>query len=1159
VETTARAVFDAASVLLQFHKELLSNETSLRSLVDKIVDLLWKIQPEEAFNSSNFDHRIRLLCVLLRCCVVQMKSSKQPLNLGQLAVDLFQKLLFPEVFTDHRWLTQGTKDPSTESRDRVSSTDHGKPTRAIKHVRSRQVVFELIGLLCDDTATHVRLVDATRAFHYFAEQILDKDQSLYPGREIYLREEQSHVGLINLGQTCYLNSLLQQLFMNYDFRKFILEINIPEEKQDPVLVHFRELFSALHFSNISCHAPGALAEILGIDVSVQEDAHLFFTMLISRLEDSMPDKETKEKLQSFFGGRNRSQTKGECGHVSESTDDYLNLSLTVKDKINLTESLQEYVAGASLEGGDKFKCTTCEEEGKQPYVNAMRRTGLETIPNTLILGLKRFRYESWDGGTKVNDRFEFPAELDMAPFKLEYLANPNKPMQADNFELIGVIVHQGTLQIGHYWSYAKDHRTYGQQPGSWFRMEDATVRSCDLEFILRECMGGEIQLANGDYRERSDSAYILIYRRLTASSAIEKRIVRSRLENPRVYGQYPHNDVKTAVDDETEEDLKNITDYNSVLETKVHLYDVAHTQYIQQLLSQMDTFAADLDRQHESHAVELSLMHLRRVTAKVDITGNLGFQRLVEKTALRSIQNSKYLLCYVFDHTQSESFLFGTPQLRMAINVIVLSTLRFLHREDPRVYGQYPRDDGLKSDGLVYDVLEEIGKYLSTMQHRKMSCWGTYFDLVATIAGFGVRETKAVLDLEFLEWCLDVFLSRYHPEWSKLGEDGRKGLRKGKSICLVLAETIDRLLEHVDLSRKSFIKGSSTRPVLDGECSLSSVEVDLIHRHTSVENDRSILLRSLCQDLSCSQGVLNQPTGWSPYRLIQTLMKADDYTVEFLLESLEFYFFHMPGNREGCTGVAIGICLSTTASTDAKNRILKAVTASVHHTKATHEALWFFEAITEPMEMSLMIWQSLEEWYQVLIRPDDSFVPEETFKWLCRHMLLRTVFTVPSSEASLATDFARIEAAIYMHKWVRKLCIAYMNQRADIQSIDSIFRTFFGVQKHLRRVFSIFVKGSLDRPRLMKDILSDTDLLEFSEEEPDSQNPLIQHGGTISLPHEVEDLISSCTHFVAEGNDLMQQIEVYRLEEAESDDEEDYEEDPDNDVRFAPCPWYDVR
>lgn len=44
--------------------------------------------------------------------------------------------------------------------------------------------------------------------------------------EVGLRSSSGYVGLKNFGCTCYMNALMQQLFMMPDFRKGILESDI---------------------------------------------------------------------------------------------------------------------------------------------------------------------------------------------------------------------------------------------------------------------------------------------------------------------------------------------------------------------------------------------------------------------------------------------------------------------------------------------------------------------------------------------------------------------------------------------------------------------------------------------------------------------------------------------------------------------------------------------------------------------------------------------------------------------------------------------------------------------------------------------------------------------------------------------------------------------
>lgn len=58
------------------------------------------------------------------------------------------------------------------------------------------------------------------------------------------------------------------------------------------------------------------------------------------------------------------------------------------------------------------------------------------------------------------------------------------------YDLIGVTVHTGTADGGHYYSFIKD-RTTGCRD-KWFLFNDAEVKPFDPNQIAAECFGGEM-------------------------------------------------------------------------------------------------------------------------------------------------------------------------------------------------------------------------------------------------------------------------------------------------------------------------------------------------------------------------------------------------------------------------------------------------------------------------------------------------------------------------------------------------------------------------------------------------------------------------------------------------------------------------------------------
>lgn len=813
VPTAGHQVFFHAAPVLRSIRHLTEDETFARSLAQNLFRKLHSMEHNEVITIPEPDIKIIGLCEMLLECVSCLKALKQPLKFGYVhrvdnsqsstnwlysdtAIQLYTKFLFQSA----------------------AGTNNVTDWHPLLMEHSRKLMYDLVLSLCEGMDIYDTLVDLTTSALEHAD-LISKD--CYQGREWFLRAKCGYAGLANLSQTCYLNSILQQLFMNIDFRKFILELRIVQTPKQKLLYELQCLFAFLHGGHAIAYPPKDLAKELDIDVESQEDAHIFFTTLIGKLEDAMPDEDSKKQLQSFFGGRNRSQTRGKCGHVSESIDEYYNLSLVVKNKADLTQSLTEYVEGAPLEGGDRFKCLTCEAEGKHSYVDAMRRTGFEKVPDNLVFGLKRFRYETWDGGAKVNDRFNFPAHLDISKYKLSHLTNPEEPCDPDLYELVGVIVHQGTLQYGHYWSYAKDHHTYGQQPGAWYRLEDSHTSTSDLETMMRETCGGRNpRLATSE--DRSDNAYILLYRRMPVAHADEQIVATEK--------RFSLLEIRTS----TQVMLDQV---NRETIRMVLLFDEVHVRFVRSLMmhavsrSEADGDEASLI-QHK--ILRMGHAYFKRILSQQKSAILLAeFSDAVRDVSLRSSAAAEHTVNFVFfDNVPETTFCHPKAAVRRHCNALATACLKHLRHNAPDTYGVGPDNSILGAaqrsieDRLIHRTLDcHADVVLSTLRDFRPH-WMSSLEFAAQVSNLGPEETLLVLNKGYLTWCFQSMLTLFNRNLQNRFPDFHRDCRAymARWPWSPVIEFIYAILsQHVDLS--DIADGPDAGPqayMLDGLCRLGS-------------------------------------------------------------------------------------------------------------------------------------------------------------------------------------------------------------------------------------------------------------------------------------------------------------------------------------------------
>lgn len=712
------------------------DETWIRSLVESLIPELFNYQHTECPPLLTGDRAMVGLLRLFSTAVrVLKKKYKGSPTLDRLSPILFRRLLFP--------------------------SPNDADCRPLVQAESRSIVYDLVKSTLAPEMDFEQLVELSIGACQTTNRAAEQN---FPGMSEWIRPASHASGLTNLGMTCYMNSLLQQLFGNLQFRKFIMDQDIEDPQKQATLIQLQQLFASMQNGVRPWADTGNLAVTLGVQVGIQEDVHTFYTTLLSRLEDSMPDKESRQALQSFFTGKSVTQIKGDCGHVSSREEAFTELSITVKNKAGLYDSLSEFVQGEPLEGSNKYMCMSCASDDNGRLVNAMKRTCLEEVPNSLTVCLKRFAFENmFDVDNKVNDRFEFPSEIDMSLYNRKHLEDPDAPRTPDPFELVGVIVHQGSLSYGHYWSYVRTPAPSHLYPTPWMHLEDSRYLPCNggVQEVQEQCFGG----AGNALSERSDNAYVLFYQRKSYVAETDSiNLV------PRFLQMEQQTLPAVNVQDRL---LKEVDHSNDWLLRIAALFNDQFTDFLKMLLEQYNPRA---------EATRNAIDALEETDETKPDLEKLGYEmdarvaELIVTAALR---------IYVPNPACDSKI----PKLMKVLNDIVRSNpkmaahiLRYFAQDD---FGFHTIVAHPQRSAALSHLFGFIGTCLATMQQHKHELydetalmvikahasllthnvpvpdryppsWKEYFGFATQFAKLGPQETRMVLERGYLHWIFEA-------------------------------------------------------------------------------------------------------------------------------------------------------------------------------------------------------------------------------------------------------------------------------------------------------------------------------------------------------------------------------------------------------------------